>query len=99
MKLSKTIGALACALYFLAAIGIRAQTAPANVSATRLIHADDDKNNWLTHGRTYREGRFSPLDQINPGNLDRLNLAWHADLDSERGQEATPIIVEQKLAA
>jgi quinohemoprotein ethanol dehydrogenase len=94
MKLSKAIGALACALYFLAAVGIRAQPAPANVSGDRLVHADDDKNNWLTHGRTYGEERFSPLDQINPASLDRLNLAWHADLETERGQEATPIVVD-----
>ena len=34
------------------------------VNAARLTAADSDQNNWLTHGRTYDEQRFSPLSQI-----------------------------------
>ena len=34
------------------------------VNAARLTAADGDRDNWLTHGRTYDEQRFSPLSQI-----------------------------------
>lgn len=47
---------------------------------------------WLTYGRDYNEQRFSPLTQINDKSVDRLGLAWFADLDTARGQEATPLM-------
>jgi quinohemoprotein ethanol dehydrogenase len=66
----------------------------AQVDAARLMGADDDPANWLTHGRTYSEQRFSPLDQINTTTVGTLGLAWSLDLDTDRGQEATPIVVD-----
>lgn len=59
-----------------------------------LIHADGDYNNWLLHGRTYKEQRFSPLDQINKENIGELGLAWTLNLGSRKGIEATPIVVD-----
>jgi quinohemoprotein ethanol dehydrogenase len=47
---------------------------------------------WLSHGRDYGEQRFSPLTAINPGTIGQLGLAWSADLDTARGQEATPLV-------
>jgi alcohol dehydrogenase (cytochrome c) len=35
------------------------------------MHTPDD-GNWLLYGRTYDHQRFSPLTQINPGNVKRL---------------------------
>jgi glucose dehydrogenase len=71
-----------------------AQQRPANVDAARLTGADRDRDNWLTHGRTYDEQRYSPLDQINAQNANTLGLAWSLDLDTSRGQEATPLVVD-----
>ena len=34
-----------------------------NVTADRLTRAEKDPDNWLTHGRTYDEQRYSPLTQ------------------------------------
>ena len=48
----------------------------------------------MTYGRTYNEQRFSPLKQITDGNVQQLSLAWHYDLDTRRGQEATPLVVD-----
>jgi PQQ-dependent dehydrogenase (methanol/ethanol family) len=48
----------------------------------------------MTHGRTYGEQRFSPLKQINDRKVSQLGLAWYYDLDTHRGQEATPIVVD-----
>ena len=64
------------------------------VDANRIMHADAEPGNWLSHGRSYDEQRYSPLQQINAGNVSNLGLAWYFDLDSSRGQESTPLIVD-----
>ena len=66
----------------------------ADVNGDRIVHADREPGNWLSHGRTYDEQRFSPLKIINDKNVTRLRLAWSYDLDTRRGQEATPLVVD-----
>jgi len=65
-----------------------------NVSGERIIAADNEPGNWLSHGRTYDEQRYSPLKQINRENVARLGLAWESSATSVRGLEATPVIVD-----
>ena len=60
----------------------------------RIGAAADNRADWLTHGRTYDEQRFSPLAAIDQGNVKDLKLAWYFDLDTKRGQEATPLVVD-----
>ncbi|MXO58473.1 PQQ-dependent dehydrogenase, methanol/ethanol family [Altererythrobacter salegens] len=60
----------------------------------RMLAADSDADNWLGHGRTYAEQRFSPLDQVNVDNVGQLGLAFSVPLDTHLGQEATPIVVD-----
>lgn len=64
------------------------------VDQARLTGAEADHDNWLGYGRTWDEQRFSPLDQVNDRTVGRLKLAWYADFDTIRGQEATPIVVD-----
>jgi quinohemoprotein ethanol dehydrogenase len=66
----------------------------ANVDAKRLINANREPDQWLSVGRTYDEQRFSPLARIGSGNVSKLGLAWFADLDTNRGQEATPLVID-----
>ena len=68
--------------------------ASAGVSDAQIVKAENQPGNWLTYGRTYSEQRFSPLHAINDHNAGRLGLAWYFDLDTKRGQEATPIVVD-----
>jgi alcohol dehydrogenase (cytochrome c)/quinohemoprotein ethanol dehydrogenase len=70
------------------------QRSPAQVDAARMLNADRDAANWLTYGRTYSEQRFSPLAKITPDNAQQLGLAWFADLDTNRGQQATPLVID-----
>src|SRR5713226_9550660 len=63
------------------------------VDSTRIINADKEPGNWMTYGRKYNEQRFSPLKQITDGNVQKLSLAWYYDLDTRRGQEATPLVL------
>jgi quinohemoprotein ethanol dehydrogenase len=67
---------------------------PANVDQVRLLQADAEPENWMTWGRTYTEQRFSPLDQINDGNVDGLGLAWYFDLETDRAIEGTPLVID-----
>jgi glucose dehydrogenase len=64
------------------------------VDSARIENSNGDAANWLSYGRTYDEQRFSPLNQINADNAKNLGLAWFADLDTNRGQEATPLVVD-----
>ena len=65
------------------------------VDAARLLGAGGDGDNWLTYGRTYDEHRFSPLQQINAGNVAGLKPAWHFDLPVDaRAQESTPLVID-----
>ena len=47
---------------------------PGAVSRERALNASDDVENWLLHGRTYNEQRFSPLEQITRRNIKRLGV-------------------------
>ena len=65
-----------------------------NLDGERIVNADDEPGNWLAHGRTYDEQRFSPLDQITADNVSDLGLAWYFDTGTDRGLEASPIVVD-----
>ena len=64
------------------------------VDGKALLGAADNRSEWLTQGRTYDEQRFAPLDHINTGTVKNLGLAWYADLDTARGQEGTPLVID-----
>ncbi len=65
---------------------------PPTTGVTDAMIAAADGGEWLTYGRDYSEQRFSPLTQVDADNVSKLGLAWFADLDTARGQEATPLM-------
>ncbi len=73
---------------------VAAAQKPAAVDAGRLVEADAEPGNWMSYGRTYDEQRFSPLDQIDADTVSALGLAWWMDLDSNRSQETTPLVID-----
>ena len=99
MRLSKML-ALAgiVAGVILGGVALAAKPAgPAAVDAARLLQAGTDPNQWLSDGRTYSAQRYSPLDQINAGNVGKLGLAWSAELNTYRGVEGTPLFIDGVL--
>jgi PQQ-dependent dehydrogenase (methanol/ethanol family) len=75
----------------------RARRAAAAVDDARLAAAGgaaDPGDDWLTHGRSYGEARYSPLAQIHAGNAGQLGLAWWIDTRTTRGLEATPLVAD-----
>ena len=79
---------------FAGAAARSAETGGKPVDGERIANADAEPGNWLSYGRTYSEQRYSPLERINDKNAHQLGLAWFADLDTNRAQEATPLIVD-----
>jgi quinohemoprotein ethanol dehydrogenase len=67
---------------------------PAAMDAARMLAAGSEPANWPTHGGTYYEQHYSTLDQINDATVGKLELAWSYDLDTNRGQEAMPLVVD-----
>jgi glucose dehydrogenase len=59
--------------------------------------AADDPGNWTMPGRDYASTRFSPLDQLNAGNVGKLALAWTFSTGVLRGHEAAPIVADNTL--
>jgi quinohemoprotein ethanol dehydrogenase len=59
-----------------------------------LVNADDNPDNWVTYGKNYAEDRFSPLNEINKDNAGKLGLAWSLNLETTRGIEATPLVMD-----
>ena len=93
----RRVPAIAATALLLCPVGVGqawAAEAPAAVDAARMNNADRDAANWLSYGRTYSEQRFSPLTKITADNAKQLGLAWFADLDTNRGQEATPLVID-----
>jgi len=82
---------------FAGAAARSAETGGGPVDGERIANADTEPGNWLSYGRTYSEQRYSPLKQINDQNAKKLGLAWFADLDTNRAQEATPLVVDGVL--
>ncbi len=66
-----------------------------NVTVTdqQLLNAGQDSSNWLLHGRTYSNQRFSPLDQISASNVKNLQLVRLVQTGVVQSFETTPVVV------
>ena len=73
------------------------QSQAAAVDGKRLRNAAQRTDQWVSHGRSYAEQRYVPLEQINRDNVDQLGLAWSFELDIARGTEATPLLIDGVL--
>lgn len=59
-----------------------------------MVNAKKDSKNWLSYGLNYSEDRFSQLEEISVENVSNLGLKWSYDLNSIRGVEASPVVVD-----
>lgn len=61
--------------------------------------AAEPTSNWIVNGGSLDNRRFSPLDEIDTGNVGDLKGVWHVDLDesgvaAKYSAEAEPIVYE-----
>jgi quinohemoprotein ethanol dehydrogenase len=94
-RIFRSIQSLLGVLAVLAATVTNADAAA--VDQQRLENADRNPGQWMSTGRTWSEQRFSPLKRINDANVQRLGLAWYAPLNTFRGVEATPLVIDGVL--
>lgn len=71
-----------------------AKLSPRPVDDLRIKRGQEDTADWLTAGGGRDEQHYSPLDDINDMNVAMLAPAWSADFDTNRGQEAEPLVVD-----
>ncbi len=92
----------ACAVTALLAASVCYLASPAfaEVTPKRLLESASEPHNWLNHHKDYDAARFSPLKEINTGNVKGLRLAWTMALGGiegggiwpHGGLEGTPIV-------
>src|ERR1700733_686904 len=64
-----------------------------NISDSMMQNAGSDDNNWLLHGRTYDNQRYSPLKQITAENVSSLTPVALVQTGMTASFESTPIVV------
>ena len=69
----------------------------AEIDDRRLLDAAADRDEWLMNGRTYDARRFSPLDQINTGNVAKLAPRWIYQTGKAATFQATPLVADGVL--
>ena len=71
-----------------------AAVASAQIDAARLSGIAQEPGAWLTTGRDAGKTFYSPLGQINRQTATRLGFAWELHTGTNRGMEATPVVVD-----
>jgi len=66
---------------------------PGATGASADASPNDPPGEWRRQARDYANTRFSPLDQVNTGNVSRLKMAWSFDDGIPYGHEAAPLVV------
>src|SRR5919206_42619 len=56
-----------------------------------------DPNQWVLPTGDYANTRFSKLDQINAGNVGKLQVAWTFSTGVLRGHEGAPLVIGNVL--
>lgn len=95
------VGGVAALVLGSAAQAEDAKGSPAHIKAvtsavdgTSIRANAQTSQDWPTVGLDYGETRFSKLNQINTDNVKNLGLVWSYNLESSRGVEATPVVVD-----
>jgi quinohemoprotein ethanol dehydrogenase len=95
MKFALVASRLLACIVAVTALPLLAQApGAAKVDAASIKANAATGRDWPAHGLDYAETRFSPLKQIDAGNVKGLGLVWSYNLESTRGVEATPLVVD-----
>src|SRR5262249_59055431 len=65
------------------------------VAIDRIRRGENEPQNWLVYGGTYRSLRHTALDQINVKNVRSLQTAWAFQLGIvDTGLQSTPLVAD-----
>jgi alcohol dehydrogenase (cytochrome c) len=81
-----------------AAAAVLIGAATISLAQQRPDPANENPNDWLTYHGTYKSYHYSPLDQINAGNVKQLKVAWmHQPGKATRGLQSMPLVANGVL--
>ena len=80
-----------CGAALLPAVFLLGQSGRTFKPVTEEMLKNPSPNDWLMYNRTYDSQRFSPLTQINKGNVGDLRMAWSRQ-QSAGSQETIPLV-------
>lgn len=105
--LARPLGAISFLLMAPAALAAPPQPAPAPaaVHAATAVVTDTSANlapndppgEWRRSARDFAGTRFSPLAQVNTGNVTRLRIAWTFSDGTINGHEAAPLVTNNTM--
>ena len=88
MKKTSFKSLLAAGVFLSAAL-----VAGAAMAQDDLTKLQENPANWASPGRTDDMQRYSTLDQINSGNVKKLQVAWTFSTGVLRGHEGQPLVI------
>lgn len=66
-----------------------------DVTSKRLINAESEPENWLTYYGNYKSWRYSPLEEVHTGNINKLAPVWAFETGiTDGGMQCAPIVVD-----
>ena len=71
----------------------KAQEVSNFVPVTQYMLENPDPADWLMFSRTFDAQRYSPLDEINKGNVKNLRMVWSRGMDQGR-VESIPLVYD-----
>jgi PQQ-dependent dehydrogenase (methanol/ethanol family) len=77
--------------------GLLASTLAARAADDPLLQLQQKPGDWVSPARTYDAQRFSPLEQINASNVNKLQVAWTFSTGVLRGHEGAPLVVNDVM--
>jgi alcohol dehydrogenase (cytochrome c) len=77
----------------LLALGLVAAAAVAQVPYERIANADREPQSWMTYSRNYTGQRYSPLAEVNAGNVQNLRMQWAYQMP-DPANETSPLVVD-----
>ena len=67
------------------------------VAGIREVYSAEKNRDWPIYGGTPENNRYSPLEQINRHNVEKLEVAWQFDTGESGGLQTSPIEVNGVL--
>jgi glucose dehydrogenase len=71
----------------------------AGMTGDRIVNGmDREPGNWMSYHGDYKSWHYSPLEQINTGNVGNLKEAWsHVASRANRGLQGFPLVIDGVL--
>jgi alcohol dehydrogenase (cytochrome c) len=81
-------------LLTLAAVAAGGYALDAQVTSDRIARATSEPQSWLTYGGSYTSQRYSPLTEVTPANVGRLEMKWVLQNQVFGAWQSNPLVVD-----